>query len=416
MRVKFDIHNLEQRYSLQLKKIEELEISNDLKEKMLQFLNDLEAKGYTYARLETYAKLLRKIVELFNFKSLNDIKNLNEEDVKKVVAKIEKLSYSYWTKRDLKILVKKFIPFCFPEKQNIVSWIKTTGLTAQRKKVEKTLPKEILTVEEINKLAEAAENIRDKALVLTLYETGARIGEFLNMRIGDIKFDEYGAKIVLEGKTGMRWVRVLNCVSALANWLSQHPFKDDKDAFVWVGFTRRNENKPISYREVVKILKELSKKAKINKDVHPHLFRHSRATELAKILTEQQLKVYFGWEQSSKMASIYVHLSGKDVDNTILKFYGINVEEKELELKPKKCARCGTINDSSSKFCSNCGMPLDLKVAIEIEENRKVLDEFLEYLLKDKEFAMLMVKKTKELLNRKDVPKELKEKLEKLLS
>jgi len=274
--------------------------------------------------------------------------------------------------RYLKIVLKRFVKFCFPEKENLVSWIKTSGLNTQRKKVEKSIPKEILTIEEINKLANAAENIRDKALVLTLYETGARIGEFLNMRIGDIKFDEYGAKIILEGKTGMRMVRVINCVPALAQWLSQHPFKENKNAFVWIGFTRKIENKPLSYREVLKILKKLANKAGINKNVHPHLFRHSRATELAKILTEQQLKVYFGWDQASKMAARYVHLSGKDVDSTLLKSYGIEIEEKkELELKPKKCVRCGHINDSSSKFCSNCGMPLTLEAAIEIEEKRK---------------------------------------------
>jgi len=50
---------------------------------------------------------------------------------------------------------------------------------------------------------------------------------------------------------------------------------------------------------------------------------------LAKILTEQELKVFAGWVQSSKMAGTYVRLSARDTDEAILgKVYGIKKEEK----------------------------------------------------------------------------------------
>ncbi len=59
------------------------------------------------------------------------------------------------------------------------------------------------------------------------------------------------------------------------------------------------------------------------------MFRHSRLTHLAKILTEQELKVFAGWVQSSKMAGTYVRLSARDTDEAILgKVYGIKKEEK----------------------------------------------------------------------------------------
>jgi integrase/recombinase XerD len=50
------------------------------------------------------------------------------------------------------------------------------------------------------------------------------------------------------------------------------------------------------------------------------------------------MREYFGWTKSSDMPKVYVHLSGRDVDSTLLKHYGIKVEvPKEKEFEPKAC-------------------------------------------------------------------------------
>lgn len=41
------------------------------------------------------------------------------------------------------------------------------------------------------------------------------------------------------------------------------------------------------------------------------------------------MKELLGWVQGSEIASIYVHLSGKDVDNALLKLNGVHVEEEQ---------------------------------------------------------------------------------------
>lgn len=45
------------------------------------------------------------------------------------------------------------------------------------------------------------------------------------------------------------------------------------------------------------------------------------------MLTEAQMRVYFGWIKDSEIPSIYVRLSGRDVDATLLKHYGVKAEE-----------------------------------------------------------------------------------------
>jgi site-specific recombinase XerC len=68
------------------------------------------------------------------------------------------------------------------------------------------LPKDIITVEEVDRMIEAAGSIRDKALVSLMYESGARCDEIEKCRIKDVKPHPHGLHIMLNGKTGVRLV------------------------------------------------------------------------------------------------------------------------------------------------------------------------------------------------------------------
>jgi len=110
------------------------------------------------------------------------------------------------------------------------------------------------------------------------------------------------------------------------------------------------------------------------------------------------MKEYFGWAQASNMAAIYVHLSGRDVDNALLKVYGIENHEQKQEsvLKPKDCPRCGETNQETNKYCQKCGMPLDQNVVSEImqrDADRNEADELMDRLLKDQEFKEIFLRK-----------------------
>ena len=83
-----------------------------------------------------------------------------------------------------------------------------------------------------------------------------------------------------------------------------------------------------------------------------------------------------GWVYGSRMTQIYVHLSGRDQDNAILKAYGIEVrEERSIESqKPSLCPRCREPNDPKAKFFWKCGMILDRSLTEEKlkEEAREI--------------------------------------------
>lgn len=127
------------------------------------------------------------------------------------------------------------------------------------------------------------------------------------------------------------------------------------------------------------MLKSVAKRAGIKKNIHPHLLRHSRATYLAKHLTEQQMKSELGWTAGSSMAAIYVHLSGKDRDEAILKMNGIEVQEtvSDSALKTIKCPRCREIQDKKAQFCFKCGLPLTKESDKTIEHDKNAISELV---------------------------------------
>jgi len=281
-----------------------------------QFLEFCKANGIGKYRILKYEYTLPKISKMLH-KPFNTV---TKDDMIKLMVKIEQSDYAEWTKHDYKVVIKRFYKWINKDVDypDTVKWIKTTMKNGNKK-----LPVDMLTVDEIQALIDNATNPRDKAFISTLYESGCRIAELLNMKIKHISFDEYSPIIVISGKTGSRRVRLIDTNNYLKIWLDNHFFKNDPEAPVWVSIATNRKNNPLDYHSVVKILRELAKKSKIKKAVNPHNFRHSRATYLASRLTEAQMKQMFGWTQSSNMASIYVHLSGRDIDKSILQIGGL---------------------------------------------------------------------------------------------
>ncbi|MEM5799392.1 MAG: site-specific integrase [Candidatus Aenigmatarchaeota archaeon] len=201
------------------------------------------------------------------------------------------------------------------------------------------------------------------------------MGELLNLKIKDVVFDTYGCYLLVTDKTGWRRVRLIEFSGDLLRWLDQHPKKQDPEAWVWINLERLDD--VVSVSRVNSMLKELAKKVGIRKRVNPHSFRHARATHLARHLPEAVMKKFFGWSNDSKMASVYYHLSGRDVDEALLKLNGIEVSRTDSEdKKVKVCQKCGYANSLLSHFCIKCSSPLDYKL-IEIDKLAERFDEFL---------------------------------------
>lgn len=391
--MKYDINNVEPKFRRRLLSLrEDKTIIPKNKKSILAFDEYLGTMALTKDRRYKYLTLLSWFSRVLN----KPFEKATKKDIMKIVSDVEKSNYAEWTKSDRKIIIKRFYKWLkgndeyFPEE---VRWIKCKVKNRLIK-----MPEDLITEEEVKKMADVALIPRDKAFIQVLYESGCRIAELLTLQLKNISFDEYGAILRVTGKTGDRRIRIVASVPALAAWVDFHPFKDDPESYLWIRNLHKGAKEPLTmrYPSAKKLITQLAQKAGISKRVNPHAFRHARATVLANKLTEAQMKEYFGWVQGSDMASVYVHLSGRDIDNAILGIYNMKEEKKESEkFRPVTCARCSSTNSPGSKFCTKCGYALTADVAIQMEDsNRK--NDVMEKLMKDPEFKELVLKKLKE--------------------
>lgn len=372
-----EIYNYGRRLERVISNLKNSNIDSCNKTTILEFHTHCLANGYSLARTIKYVTTLRMTARMLG----KPFKKANKEDIYKFVQKIEQSHYSDWTKHDYKAMLRIFYKWLrhtedFPEE---VRWIKPGR---RRKQV---LPEELITEDEVKRLVESTSHPRDKALILVLYESGCRPGEILSLKIKHVQFDEYGAVLIVNGKTGNRRVRIVASAPALATWIDNHPHRDNPGWPLWVSIGTRGNGFILKYEAFKELLRDLASRAGIKKRIYPYLFRHSRATRLANSLTEAQLKQLFGWVQDSRMASTYVHLSGRDVDSALLKLHGMAIDEEDKQEKFKAilCPRCKNNSSPTSKFCNTCGLCLDTKTAIQIDETREKVDRLMNELIKN---------------------------------
>ena len=360
-----DIHHYDKALNSALERTNKLSKNN---QKIIKdFVKRCELEEISKGRIAKYVNHLIKISKWLN----KDFDKINKKDIETLILKIRNNGYTEWTIKDYKVVIKKF--FRFMGKEDLASWIKTTI----KKSNNNNLPNEVYTQEEIENLIKVAGNPRDKALISVLYESGCRISELLNIRIKDISFEEDYALLNVMGKTGNRSIPISKSIPLLKTWLNYHSDIGNKESFVF----------DMSYRAVSKTLKKLFKRAKIDKPCNPHQFRHSRATELANSLTEAQMNQFFGWTQGSRMASTYVHLSGRDLIPKLI-----------TETKTKKCYKCGFENPYDLKFCSKCLMPLDSNKFKEKQSQEEVMKAMFKLAMKDKEWLEMTSRRLQKIM------------------
>ena len=426
-------YNVEKRISF----MKQQDILPSNKKYIEDFIEYNAAEGNSKSRQAKYCSILAKIGVHIKY----DFIKADKSQIQELKKWINNSSKSNWTKHDYLLTIKVFYKYLYetyyPRKDHPELYLRgypeiVEDINPKKARGKKKLPRQLITFDDVQLLAENTHNPRDRALIITLFETGARISELLQLKISDVDTDKYGARITLPDatKTGARKIRVIWSAPAIVHWLRHHP-KNKPNSYLFCGLQKHNLGKELQYRHVNDLLKEAAEKTGIAKPVNPHHFRHSRASELAKKLTEAQLCEYMGWVIGSREARTYVHLSGRDSDKAILEMHGILPDERfcskckkqinekydtatheglcphcgeqstfilESQLNKHttiECPRCHIINDPFAKFCNGCGLSLDEKSIMEYDKQKEEAAEtglnVKAQLMNDPEFMKSMI-------------------------
>ncbi len=250
----------------------------------------------------------------------------NLDKLREFLAILKKSDLSKATKNDIKKILKRFL------KEYYEDWSKQfKGL--QDIKGESDINEErvnantIFTAEELEKIIRTAENLRFKALIMLMYESGGRPQEILSLRWKDINLEKGEVKLHSTKNNTIRINPIKESVIHLERYKQEYPFPNvSPNDFIFPAPKNRKEHFSVSY--LSNLFNTLIKKA-LGRNSFPYVLRHTRATELQKKLPPKVYEKFM--DHSIDTATRYSHLDKDDVREIMLeKVYHIEeLTEKE---------------------------------------------------------------------------------------
>ena len=303
-------------YSRCNRKTEELqkELSDRERELLDRFLKycEITAGKNRVAKYERYILHFRDVTE-------KPLDSINKEDAIAFWGLVNKSTYREHTKIDIRKIVRRFLKWHYRDHDMIEPLKIPSGYLVNKERVNKSM---LITKREIQLMLHRAERLRDKALIMVLYETAGRPQEVRELKWGDIDWDEGEVHLYSKKTKDDRDIPLLETLKHLARWKAEwvcpDPLDDDY-IFPSIIGSRHNRSKPISVSYINRIIKSAARNAGIQRNVYPYLLRHTRLTEIRKLGVQGiEFNKFAGHKPGSKHENVYLHLDNADMKRTII--------------------------------------------------------------------------------------------------
>jgi len=260
------------------------------------YLAKLRELRYSSNTIDSYTFMFREFINYYQEKELDDI---TEEEIVLYLQYLvteRKVSTSYQNQ------AINAIKFYY---ERVMGGRRKVYLI-ERPREEKFLP-EVLSQQEVTAIINATDNIKHKAVLMTIYSGGLRISELINLKIKDIDSDRMQIRIEqAKGKKDRYTLLGQKTLEVLRSYVKQYQPRE------WL-FEGLNYG-PYSEASIKKALRTALDKTKITKRVSPHTLRHSFATHLLEMGTDLRYIQSLLGHQSSKTTEIYTHITMKGFD------------------------------------------------------------------------------------------------------
>ncbi len=253
-------------------------------ESLNQLKSELRLRGLSPLTVRNYSFFVEKFLK----KSGKEAESLNIDDAKLYLSEL------FETKsKNTIMLAAAALKFFY------VEILKKDFAQIKMPKKDKKLP-EVLSQEEMKMVIGNTDSEKSRLMVSLLYSSGLRVSELVNLKVQDMNFRE-NTGWVRRGKGAKDRMFVLS--EGLGKDIEGY-LKDRNYVYLF------SKEKPLTTRNVQKIIMGIRKRTGITKKITPHTLRHSFATHLLEQGTDIRMIQALLGHSSLSTTQIYTHISG----------------------------------------------------------------------------------------------------------
>lgn len=279
----------------QMKKLQEVLIKN-LSENNLQrkeitnteylklFLDAKKIEGCSERTLKYYQVTVDQLLDQI----ATPIRKITTEELRKYLVDYQKINNcSNVTVDNIRRNISSF--FSWLEEED---FILKSPMRRIHKIKTKTVVKETISDENIEKMRDGCHSLRDLAIIDLLYSTGIRVGELVNLNIGDVNFEQRECIVFGKGDKERRVYFDARTKIHLQEYIES---RKDNNSALFVTLDYPYDRLKISGVEIR--LRELGRALNLSR-IHPHKFRRTMATRaIDKGMPIEQVQKLLGHSQ-----------------------------------------------------------------------------------------------------------------------
>ena len=273
--------------------------------------------------IDAYLLDIRKLTSFIseNYSTSLSIENINVSIIESFIKHLFKSESSTYSQARIVSGLKSFFNYLLLEEKIDINPMELIDAP----KLVRKLP-ETLSIQEIEIIIDAVdldskEGMRNKAILETLYSCGLRVSELVNLKVQNLFLDIGFIKVLGKGMKERLvpiGTKAAECISLYMNeYRKSINISEGFEGYLFIN--RRGKN--LTRNMIFIIVKDLVKKAGLNKNISPHTFRHSFATHLIEGGADLRAVQEMLGHESITTTEIYTHLNKNYLKEVVNKFH-----------------------------------------------------------------------------------------------
>ena len=267
----------------------------------------LDQKNYSKKTFENYNRDLNKFFKFLNDYKIKDIKKITKETVRLYFLKQKNNNISNRTLGRYYSSLNSFFIYSIEHEYIDVNPLKFIDYPKYTKKIPEYIYDSQLEKQLNEKTSENVEiELRNKLIIHLLLDTGVRVSELVNIKVHDIDVEERIIKVFGKGSKERFVFFTSKTKELLTNYLIKR-----KEKAITDNLLINYKGEKLTERSVQKIIKLVGEK--IGLDIHPHLLRHTFATDLLNKGADIRMIQELLGHENLDTTQIYTHVSNSRV-------------------------------------------------------------------------------------------------------